>query len=462
LIRLRQHSGTHQGNRPGKVLLLDGHIDTVPVPDESKWTHKPFGGEIEDGRIYGRGTSDMKGAVSAMMAASAFFAADTRGILRERSMSPELFTRSVSRDRRRKISERIRPDYVVIGESSELNLKRGQRGRAEIVVETFGKPAHSANPRAGINAVYKMAELIREIGKLKAPVHPILGEGILELTDIKSSPYPGASVVPDYCRATYDRRLLVGETKESVLEPLLALMPNETEGRSVRGQGAFCQPTCRAVTPARRLALNDSFPAGHSSRTMSLCRRLWRDCEAQGLTPEITQYSFCTNGSHYAGEAGIKTIGFGPSRENLAHTIDEYIEIDQLLKAVEGYYGILGPCCRRVESMRTLIENGWIVDGAGPARYKSSLVVEDELIAAIGNVRSGDGFDRVIDAKGLIVAPGFIDTHSHSDLGGDAQSICGSQDSPGRDDRVAGPGRNFDGAFAQAIHFAVAKESCRA
>lgn len=60
-----------------------------------------------------------------------------------------------------------------------------------------------------------------------------------------------------------------------------------------------------------------------------------------GLNPELTQYSFCTNGSHYAGEAGIKTIGFGPSRENLAHTIDEYIEVDQLLRATEGYCGIL-------------------------------------------------------------------------------------------------------------------------
>ena len=60
-----------------------------------------------------------------------------------------------------------------------------------------------------------------------------------------------------------------------------------------------------------------------------------------GITPEITQYSFCTNGSHYAGEAGIPTIGFGPSRENLAHTNDEYVEIDQLVRSNEGYYGIL-------------------------------------------------------------------------------------------------------------------------
>lgn len=120
----------------------------------------------------------------------------------------------------RLVSERYKPDYVIIGEASELNLKIGQRGRAEIVVETFGKPAHSANPQAGINAVYKMAQLIDKIRTITPPTHPVLGHGILELTDIKSSPYPGASVVPDYCRATYDRRLLVGETKESVIAPL--------------------------------------------------------------------------------------------------------------------------------------------------------------------------------------------------------------------------------------------------
>ncbi|NHW59810.1 peptidase dimerization domain-containing protein, partial [Escherichia coli] len=82
------------------------------------------------------------------------------------------------------------------------------------------KPAHSANPDAGINSVYKMAKLIEKIRTLTPSVHPVLGKGILELTDIKSSPYPGASVVPEYCRATYDRRLLVGETKEQVLAPL--------------------------------------------------------------------------------------------------------------------------------------------------------------------------------------------------------------------------------------------------
>ena len=212
----------------------------------------------------------------------------------------------------------------MIGESSELNLKRGQRGRAEIVVETFGKPAHSANPRAGINAVYAMAHLIREIALLKAPVHPILGEGILELTDIKSSPYPGASVVPDYCRATYDRRLLVGETRESVLKPLLELIRHFKE-----------------LDPKFDARVSFAFRGWVLDQDDAFVQTALAGLRSVGLNPEITQYSFCTNGSHYAGEAGIRTIGFGPSREDLAHTIDEYIEVDQLIKATEGYQGIL-------------------------------------------------------------------------------------------------------------------------
>ncbi len=334
--------GHVKGKRPGKVLLLDGHIDTVPVPDESRWTHKPFGGEVENGRIYGRGTSDMKGAVSAMMAATAFFAADT-----EREFAGDVYVSGVVHEEcfegiaSRKISERIKPDYVVIGESSELNLKRGQRGRAEVVVETFGKPAHSANPRAGVNAVYKMAALIGEIGKLKAPVHEVLGEGILELTDIKSSPYPGASVVPDHCRATYDRRLLVGETKASVLQPLQALIDEmKSNDPAFDAHVSFARGVESCYT-GEEIGGERFFPGWVFDKEDEFVQAALRGLKGAGLRPEITQYSFCTNGSHYAGEAGIKTIGFGPSRENLAHTIDEYIEIDQLLRAVEGYYGIL-------------------------------------------------------------------------------------------------------------------------
>ncbi|HAK8204825.1 TPA: YgeY family selenium metabolism-linked hydrolase [Salmonella enterica] len=329
------------GNLPGKTLVLDGHIDTVPV-SEDKWSHNPYGGDIKDGKIYGRGTTDMKGAVAAMISAVGFYGQDN-----QRNFAGKIYVACIVHEEcfegiaARLVSKRYHPDYVIIGEASELNLKIGQRGRAEIVVETFGKPAHSANPQTGINAVYKMAQLIDKIRTITPPVHPVLGLGILELTDIKSSPYPGASVVPDYCRATYDRRLLVGETKESVIEPLehaLAELAKEDPQFSAKVTYAVGKESCYTGTAIEGERF---FPGWLYEESDEFVQAALTAVRAAGLEPKVTQYSFCTNGSHYAGEAGIKTIGFGPSRENLAHTIDEYIEISQLIGSANGYYSII-------------------------------------------------------------------------------------------------------------------------
>jgi len=227
---------------------------------------------------------------------------------------------------------------VVIGEASQLNLKIGQRGRAEIVVETFGTPAHSANPEKGNNAVYQMVKIIEAIKTLEPESHPVLGKGILELTDIKSNPYPGASVVPEYCRATYDRRLLVGETRESVLEPVQKLIERIMEENSwihAKASYAIGREMCYTGNPIEGERF---FPGWLYEEDSDFVQAVYRELKSAGYAPKITQYNFCTNGSHYAGESGIKTIGLGPSRENLAHTISEYVEIEQLENAADCYY----------------------------------------------------------------------------------------------------------------------------
>lgn len=334
--------GCIKGKKPGKKLLFDGHIDTVPVTDETEWKYPPFAAEIHDGKIYGRGTSDMKGAVAAFVSAAANFAADT-----DKNFAGELYIAGVVHEEcfegvaAREISAAVKPDYVVIGEASALNLKVGQRGRGEIVVETFGKPCHSANPEKGINAVYKMAKVIEAIRTLTPTHHPVLGDGILELTDIKSSPYPGASVVPEYCRATYDRRLLVGETKESVLEPIQKLMDQlmaEDPQLKVKVSYAVGEELCYT---GNHIQGERFFPGWLYDENEDFVQDVKKELEDMGYTPSITQYNFCTNGSHYAGEAGIKTFGLGPSQENLAHTVNEYIEIDQLTKVTDCYYGVM-------------------------------------------------------------------------------------------------------------------------
>lgn len=334
--------GCIKGNRPGKKVLFDGHIDTVPVTEEAEWLYPPFAAEIHDGKIYGRGTSDMKGAVAAMTCAASNYAKDTG-----KDFAGEIYVAGVVHEEcfegvaAREISKSVRPDYVVIGEASQLNLKIGQRGRAEIVIETFGKPCHSANPEKGINAVYKMAKVIGAIRTLVPTHHPVLGDGILELTDIKSAPYPGASVVPEYCRATYDRRLLVGETKESVLEPINGLLEKlmaEDPELKVKASYAVGRERCHT---GNEIEGERFFPGWLYDKDDDFVQAVYTKLTDKGFTPEITQYNFCTNGSHYAGEAKIKTFGLGPSRENLAHTLNEYVEIEQLTKVTECYYGVM-------------------------------------------------------------------------------------------------------------------------
>lgn len=333
--------GSVKGKYEGAKVLMDGHIDTVPV-DEEKWTKKPFAGNIEDGKLYGRGTTDMKGAVCAMLLAGAYLAQDLK-----KEFAGEIFIAGVVHEEcfegvaAREISKYVKPDYVIIGEASQLNLKIGQRGRGEIVVETFGKPAHSANPEKGINAVYKMMKIIENIQKLPMTHHDTLGYGILELTDVKSSPYPGASVVPDYCRATYDRRLLVGETPESVLAPIQKLLDEMMkEDDTLKAKVSYAKGVEKCWTGAT-IEGERFFPGWLFEEKDEYVQKALKALKEIGQTPAITHYNFCTNGSHYAGEAGIKTIGYGPSRENLAHTIDEYIELDSLYNVTEGYYAIL-------------------------------------------------------------------------------------------------------------------------
>ena len=334
--------GHIKGNRPGTKILFDGHVDTVPVGNPEDWKHDPFGACVEDDKLYGRGASDMKGAVAAFTVAGERFAKETG-----KNFAGDIYIAGVVHEEcfegvaARNISAEVNPDVVVIGEASELNLKIGQRGRAEIVVETFGVPAHSANPEKGVNAVYQICKAIQEIREIEPPVHEILGKGILELTDIKSAPYPGASVVPEYCKATYDRRLLVGETRESVMEPIVEkLMQMQKEDATFQFRVAYAEGEERCYT-GNTITGQRFFPGWLFDEKEDFIQKIVDELHKNGFLPEITTYNFCTNGSHYAGEKGIPTIGMGPGRENLAHIIDEYVPVSDLFAVSRCYVGIM-------------------------------------------------------------------------------------------------------------------------
>lgn len=327
----------------GKTILLEGHMDHVEVSDPSKWTMDPFGAEIKNERIYGRATTDMKGNLSAMIYAGALVKQDLGKIINGEvvvagSVHEECFEGIASES----IGKRYEPDYVVIGEPSNLTLKRGQRGRAEVVLETFGKTAHSSDPSVGLNAIRKMVKALSSIDRDFVPqVHPVLGKGILEVTDIISSPYPGASVIPDLCRVTFDRRLLVGDDPEKVLgqvEEILKRSSLEDNDLKTRVTLAVGKDKCYT---GKEIEATRFAPAWLFDEDEPFVQRSLKGLRSMGIDPEISHYYFCTNGSYYAGKAGIPTIGFGGSLETLAHVVDEYIEISQLVKACKGYWGII-------------------------------------------------------------------------------------------------------------------------
>lgn len=321
----------------GPRVLFDGHIDTVGVSDTEQWTYDPFGGELVGDYIYGRGASDMKGALSAMVWAISRL--DRRKVNGRIFVSATVLEEPLEGVSFQSVIQAVKPDFVVIGEATGLNLNIGQRGRAEIVVETMGRSAHSSNPEKGDNAVYKMVRAIDILKNLPPPHDELLGTGIFEVTDIISEPYPGLSVIPSYSKATFDKRLVRGESKDTVLSMIRdALYAGGLTTHDVRV--SLAKMTATTYTGAVLENVEKLAPAWWFSPESEIVIKAKEALEVKGIPAKISTYSFCTNGSGSAGVLGIPTIGFGPGEEEMAHTTDERIQVKDLCIAARGYMAL--------------------------------------------------------------------------------------------------------------------------
>jgi putative selenium metabolism hydrolase len=323
------------GARPR--VLFDAHLDVVEAAEREKWDYDPFGAELTEDRIYGRGTSDMEGSLVAMIAASSVMSEELAGTKGTLYISGSVLEEVFEGVALGKVLDAIEPDVMVIGAATQLDLNIGQRGRAELVVETIGKPAHSSSPEVGINAVYKMMSAVEAVQELPVPSHPVLGRGIMELTDIISTPYPGASVVPESCRVTYDRRLLVGETEESVLGPIRQALSELGKQDPEFQAHTSCVVGEETTYTGETIRARRFFPGWLFERQAGFVQAGLKALQKAGISAELSHYSFCTNGSQSAGIREIPTLGFGPSEERLAHVANEYVERRQLYSAARGY-----------------------------------------------------------------------------------------------------------------------------
>lgn len=325
--------GLIQGERPGKCILLDAHLDTVTANPED-WDTNPFEAVIREGRIFGRGSADTKGNLAAMLYAAG-------RVNREQLIGSILVCGSVHEEvmeggSLQLVIKENQPDYVVIGEATNLQLNRGGRGRAEVVVETIGKSAHSSSPEVGVCAVHAMLRLIEVIDQLPTLAHPVLGHGSMVLTDIRSDPYPGHSVIPNRCRATYDRRLMLGETIDSVIEEVK---------NCAQKTGVECSISVldgeETTYRGYQMRAPKFFPAWVLEENHPLIQHAFSALNEINPMTEISSFQFCTNAASSAGIFGIPTIGYGLGKETDAHTVNESISIKELHQAALGYQAII-------------------------------------------------------------------------------------------------------------------------
>jgi len=326
--------GVIKGAQPGPTLLFDGHCDTVGIVPGASWMHDPLGGEIKNDIIYGRGAADMKGSLAAMVHAAASM--DHSKLKGSVAVSATVMEESLEGASLQAVMESLEPDFVVIGEATDLNLNRGGRGRAEIHLETIGRSAHSSSPHLGRNAVHDMMKVIETVERLPVKEDPLLGQTVFALTDIISDPYPACSMVPSRCRVTYDRRLIAGETPDETLGAITGSM----ELRGIELHANIATSEYRTYTGAALRGLK-FLPAWAFPETDPFVQACLRGLRAAGLDPKMGAYRFCTNAAYSAGVAGVPTVGFGPGKEEDAHVVDERLELRSLIAARQGYRGII-------------------------------------------------------------------------------------------------------------------------
>jgi putative selenium metabolism hydrolase len=308
------------------ALLFDAHMDVVPVA--GKWRMDPFGGEIVDGRLYGRGSTDMKGALAAVICGAAA-AAKSGKLSQQVAVSATVLEETLECAALGAVVEQVRPEQVVICEPSNLTIKLGQKGRAEILLTIEGIPAHAAFPDRGKNPIQLAAKALDALEKIEFPKDPFIGEAILVATDIISDPYPSISLIPPKVIVRFDRRTVPGETEDSILNQILDAL------KSIDGQAfslSVTRDTVQAYT-GEVIEAPRNFAAWKVERDIPLVKAAEAGIIAAGLEPKFGFWGFCTNGSETAGKRNIPTIGLGPGIEDDAHIADESISVEELRKA---------------------------------------------------------------------------------------------------------------------------------
>jgi putative selenium metabolism hydrolase len=324
-----------------KTIVFDSHIDTVAVGDPAEWEWDPFKGKVENGILFARGACDEKGSTPGMVYGLAIardlglldgYTAYYFGNMEEEcdGIAPNTFV---------EVDPKVRPDFVVIGEPTKMRIYRGHKGRIELKITAYGQSAHAASHYLGDNAVYKMMSIIAQIRELDRRMrfgmgyHPVQGYPSIAVTNVAART-ASINAVPDQFTIYLDRRITLSESREEVIATIQGLIPDYLQEEIHVEELFYDAPSYTGfVFPVSKFyppwLLDDDHPLVRvGQRTIEA---LWGEKRPLGT------WDFSTNGTYWAGKAGIPSIGFGPGDEKTAHMRHEQVPLDEVVAAAEFY-----------------------------------------------------------------------------------------------------------------------------
>ena len=303
--------GVVEGKAPGRTLMLCGHTDTVGVEGVTA----PFDPVVRDGRLYGRGSQDMKSGVAAMVDA-AVRAAQDGGLPRGRLVVAAVADEEHASVGAEALVETHSADSAVVTEPTDLRVATAHKGFEWVEVETRGRAAHGSRPADGRDAILHMGRVLGRLEAVEAGfraslVHPRLGRASLHASTIHGG--QALSVYPDRCVLGVERRTLPGEPSDVGLTEV-----RETLSALARADRDFDASARQLLTrPPHEIA--DDHP---------VCSALRQILIRRGLAADPTGMSFWTDAA-ILGRAGTPAVLFGPTGAGL-HGPDEYVEIDSV------------------------------------------------------------------------------------------------------------------------------------
>ncbi len=328
--------------KPGKgkkLLAIDAHVDTVGVGDRSEWKHDPYKGKIADGKVWGRGAGDQEGAVPAMVYAARII----RDLNIDLSEYCLLMTFTVMEEDCDGLcwqyivkEDGIRPDAVVVTDSTNCWVLRGHRGRMEIGVTVKGRSCHGSMPHKGDNAVYKIAKVVNEVEKLnnRLKADDFLGKGTITVSYIDCKT-PSLCAVPGEAYIHLDRRLTVGDTKTSAVREVRDAIRRAGVKAKVEVL-RYARPSYTGLT----YETEKYFPTWcEPEDALQVQAAIKTHRDVLGTAPTVHRWTFSTNAVSIAGMFGIPCVGFGPAPESVAHTVNDSVPIEHLIRCAAFYAG---------------------------------------------------------------------------------------------------------------------------